>query len=279
MQNWDAEFINRSPLFEPLSIHAAMLRGAQWPEFAELQAAVSARAIVSGGGQALRLAFPDARSGAFEDRYEVRIYREGELQLRSQNWHDLFNLLMWITFPRAKAAINARHHQALLSQQARGELNRGPAQDALTLFDESGMIVAASDPDLLQDVRDFAWKRLFWQRRGRVTQGMHWLVFGHALYEKALQPFVGITGRAVLFEVDRGFHGLPLARQVDLMDERLALRVADKNLFQVTGELAPLPLLGVPGWWEPNNQSSFYDDTTYFRPGRSKRNAGQAARG
>ena len=33
-------------------------------------------------------------------------------------------------------------------------------------------------------------------------------------------------------------------------------------------ELSPLPVLGVPGWWDGNEQEEFYDNTGYFRPGR-----------
>jgi hypothetical protein len=271
MSNWDATFLYRSPLFEPLRVYGNFTgepANQRWPTLAELQALVSARAIVSGGGQPLRLVPQEARAGVFEDRYEVRIHRAGELQLRMQNWHDLFNLLAWLTFPRAKAAINARHYRALLEQQSAGALNRGTAQDALTLFDESGVIVASSDAELLRDVREFAWKRLFWQRRERVESGLRCVIFGHALYEKALQPFVGITGRGVLFDVDHGFSALPPAQQLQQLDERLAARIADKALFCATRELAPLPLLGMPGWWPDNCRESFYDNTGYFRPGR-----------
>jgi hypothetical protein len=94
------------------------------------------------------------------------------------------------------------------------------------------------------------------------------MVFGHALYEKALQPFEGITGRGVLFEADGDFLEWPLAQQLDALDVRLAERVADHTSFQTTRELAPLPLLGIPGWWPANIQESFYDNTAYFRPGR-----------
>lgn len=279
MQYWDADFINRSPLFEPLracgvtGVHGAVscsARSAQWPEMTALQAMVNARGIVTGGGQPLRLVAQDARGGAFEDRYEVRIYREGELQLRAHHWHDLFNLLAWMVFPRAKAALNARHHHALLEQQASGTRNRGAAQDALTLFDESGVIVAATEPDLLQAVRDFEWKRLFWEHRERVIHRTRWFIFGHALYEKALQPYEGITGRGVLFNVERGFPALPLAAQLDLIDGMLAQRLAAPAFFTATRELAPVPILGIPGWWAANGQASFYDNTAYFRPGRQR---------
>ena len=33
-------------------------------------------------------------------------------------------------------------------------------------------------------------------------------------------------------------------------------------------DLAPLPVLGIPGWWPTNDAPAFYDDARYFRPGR-----------
>ncbi len=240
----------------------------QWPSRGELQALIDARGTVSGGGQPLRLVAPDARGGTFEDRYEVRIYREGELQMRTHNWHDLFNLLVWMTFPRTKAAINARHYQALLARQSNAALNRGPAQDTLTLFDESGIIVVSSDPALLQDVRDFAWKRLFWRQRDEVQQQVRWFLFGHALYEKAVRPYVGMTGQGVLVTAENEFHAWSSARQLAFVDEAVAQRFADTNLFCTTNELAPVPMLGVPGWWQANEDEAFYDNKDYFRAGR-----------
>ena len=181
----------------------------------------------------------------FEDRYEVRIFRDGELPIRTYDWHDLFNLLVWLAFPRAKAAINARHYRALLGQQQSGTLNRGPAQDALTLFDESGVVVLSGDADLLQDVRDFAWKQLFWRRRERVRRHFRCIILGHALYEKALQPFVGITGHAILFEAEQGSQPSMTIEggTWETLDARLAARVSDETAFLTPRELAPLPLV------------------------------------
>lgn len=269
---WQPDFLARAPLFAPLAVHGAQLAKADWPTFDELQAALNARAVMSGGGQPLRVVAPEpARARVLDERYEARIFRKGELVVRPKNWHDLFNVLVWLAFPRAKAAINHRHFHALTAQQQRGGANRGPAQDALTLFDEGGVIVASSAPGLLRHLRMFEWKQLFWHERERVMTHMHWLLFGHAIYEKALTPFVGITGRAVLFEVPASLHALPLAQQMAELDARLAALIADHHAFNATRELAPVPILGVPGWWPANSAQAFYDNTDYFRPGRARR--------
>ena len=268
MKAWDRCFFDASPLFAPLRAHGAGAATPDWPTLVELQALLDARGVLSGGGVALRLIPQAERVATFEERYEVRLFLKGELQLRPQNWHDLFNVLTWVAYPRAKAALNARHYQAALTQHAQGRLNRGPAQDALTLFDEGGMIVAASDTELLQDLRDFAWKRLFWERRARVEQHMRWLVFGHALYEKALEPYIGVTGRGLLLTVEAEFLARPLAEQLAIIDERIAMVITNESRFGGTRDLTPVPVLGVPGVWPANENPAFYDNAGYFRERR-----------
>lgn len=267
--DWDPDFLARSPMFEPLRPRAPG-RGARWPETAELQRSLDTRVppVRNAGGKPLRIVPPGRKRSAFADKYEARIYLEGELQARPGNWHDYFNVLVWIAFPRAKAALNARHYAELERQRAAGERNRGPAQDALTLFDEGGVIVAASDDELLGLLREWRWKELFWARRPRLAAQMRFFVFGHALYEKALQPFIGITGRGLLFRAGPELLAAPLVEQIAELDSRVASRLSDPEKFKATRELAVVPILGVPGWCAANDREEFYDDTNYFRPGR-----------
>lgn len=35
-----------------------------------------------------------------------------------------------------------------------------------------------------------------------------------------------------------------------------------------TQRFAPLPVLGIPGWWGANENPAFYDDPQVFRRGR-----------
>lgn len=269
---WDKQFLERLPLFEPLRVHGDALAGGDWPALGDLQAAFDARGVLSGSGKPLRaVAQSAARARSFEQRYEARLYLAGEVAIRPRNWHDLFNALVWLAFPQSKAAINARHYHALLACEQAGVVNRGPTQDALTLFDEGGVIVASSAPDLLDALRAFEWKRLFWRERERLLKHTRWMLFGHAIYEKALAPFVGITGRALLFDVDVAFHALPFATQLERLDARAAALIADAAVLNSTRELAPAPVLGVPGWWPANRDEAFYDNTDYFRPGRARR--------
>ena len=272
MDQWSPDFLMRSPIFEPLRLVGAALSSPQWPTLDDLQRAADAREprVLTRGGAPLCFVGQGAKAAAFEDKYEVRIYLRGEVQIRAANWHDLLNALVWLTFPRAKAALNERHYLALRKQQAAGAPNRGPEQDVMTLFDESGVIVVASDDELLGQIREFRWKELFWRNRARVQSAMRFFLFGHALYEKALRPFVGITGRGMLFQVGLDFFPAPLAVQLERLDAMLAQRLHDTATLNTTRDLAPVPILGVPGWCADNGRESYYDNVDYFRPGRAR---------
>lgn len=272
---WDPDFLARSPMFEPLRIHGAKLRTAYWPSLDELRNLIAALdpPPATHGGARVCFVSQGRKSDIFEEKYEPRIYLKGEVQMRECNWHDLLNALVWLTFPRSKAALNARHYRALLEPRAAGAANRGPVQDAMTLFDEGGVIVAARDRRLLHLLESFAWKDLFWENRARVMADMRFHLFGHALYEKALSPFTGITGRGILLEVDAGFFDAPLAAQIARLDDKVAERLSDAARLRSTRELAPVPILGVPGWCAGNGRESYYDNRGYFRSGRTGRAA------
>ncbi len=270
---WDPDFTARSPMFEPLRAAARGLRGPCWPACDDLNRVLdeSVSRPVTAGGRPLRFVVQAAGHANFEDKYEPRVFLRGEVQMRAYNWHDLLNALAWITFPLAKAALNQRHYLELERQRASGAQNRGPAQDALTLFDEGGVIVAAGGSDLAALLTGFQWKELFWRRRAEVTASLRFYLFGHALYEKALAPFAGVTGRGAIFDVGADFLARPLAAQLTELDRRLAQRVGDEAQFTATRELAPVPILGVPGWCEDNADERYYDNIDYFRPpGRSR---------
>ena len=68
-----------------------------------------------------------------------------------------------------------------------------------------------------------------------------------------------------------GVLALPVSAQLDYVDLQLATLIADPQVMQSTRQLAPLPLLGIPGWCAENELASYYDDTQYFRPGRGGR--------
>lgn len=267
--DWDPDFLARSPIYEPLRPHAPAF-GADWPALADWQQAFDACSppVRNAQGARLRPVHPGRKAAAFEEKYEARIYLKGELPLRPENWHDCFNALAWLAFPLAKAALNARHYDALREQRAAGRRDRGPVQDALTLFDEGGVVVAYCDEGLAQLVRAFRWKELFWRQRGRLPGRMRFTVFGHALCEKALRPFLGITGRAILLKTAPDLIAAPGEALLPVLDSGIAEHLSDPRRLLATRDLEVLPVLGVPGWCAGNDLERFYDNADYFRPGR-----------
>ena len=145
--------------------------------------------------------------------------------------------------------------------------NRHPARHKLTLFDESGVAVACTDPRLAELLRNHRWRELFVAHRAELIAGLRVVVFGHATYEALLSPFRGLTAKCVLTEVAPGWLRQPLAEQLDEIDGWLAADLA-AGLHGNPRALQPLPLLGLPGVVPENEDPAYYDDTWQFRPGR-----------
>jgi hypothetical protein len=260
---WNPEFARFAPMLAPLRAIAEKLPSIGWPNVEVLNhiAWETGRRIVNARGQHIVFAPPRPDGPGFE----AHTHATGEVEVRFIDWHDLLNALAWITFPTAKAAINGRHNQAL-ERGPPGQ--RSPERDALTHFDEDGIVVLSADPGLNGLIRGFDWKELFWRRREAVQRQMRFVLFGHALYQKALAPFVGMTGKALLFDVAPEV----LARPADALraevDRLTALHAWNPQNLLHPREFAPLPVLGVPGWWPDNEREAFYDNVEYFRSGR-----------
>lgn len=268
VMTWNRQALLQAPLFQPLQAVIAGLPHDNFPTLDEFNALLRTQKIAVHSGKSLRFVPQLIGKLAFESQYEPLCYLNGEVQTRADNWHDALNVLVWLTFPKAKAAINARHYLALQQAHEPASSQRGAVRDTNTLMDESGVIVACANPELAQLLRDFQWRELFWQRRVEVRQQMGFYVFGHGLYEKAIQPYIGITGQGIIVDVDTEFFSWSHAAQLTHVDEQLAAFWTDESNCRTTRELNPVPLLGVPGWCAENNDASFYDNTAYFRPGR-----------
>lgn len=182
--------------------------------------------------------------------YEAFIFERRQCPTRD-NAHDLFNALTWLALPQTKARLNALQAEQI-SRSGVGA-RRGPLRDALTLFDENGAVLWAPRP-LQEALRARHWQRLFVDLRPLWAQA-HLLVFGHALQEKLQQPRKAITAHVYL----PGSQSPPDQADAALAAEMEEDRWAEKPY-------CPLPLLGVPGWYLPNENFSFYDDVRVFRP-------------
>jgi hypothetical protein len=275
---WNKEVLSRVPFFAPLHEFIARFGADHFPTLHEQNELLAAQqpTIVTQSGLTLRFVPQEYGKLPFEAQYEPRCYLKGEVPTRENNWHDLLNSLIWFAFPQAKAAINQRHYHAQTSEDAVTlQSQRGTVRDTNTLFDESGVVVAYADAQLAELLRNFQWKELFWQRRAQVQSGMGFYLFGHGLYEKTFNPYLGFTGQGLLLPVAPEFFTWPMPQQRAHLDSLLAQYIAAPNHCRSTRELTPVPLLGVPGWAAENEQAAYYDNTEYFRPGRQGKAAKQ----
>ena len=254
-----------APIFAALRHLLGRLPPDRFPRHDELNA-LAVPEGVSGGGAPIRFVPPAAPSREFSAQYEVRIFESGEVQTRPDNWHDLFNALVWLAFPRTKAVLNRHHCEEIRAR--RGEPLRGTARDVLTLFDEGGIVVASADAELPALLRDSRWKELFWKHREEVLRSMRFHVFGHAIYEKALEPYKSVTAKALIVPVERNLLDAPLARQIAELDACAADYFSGSEALASTRTLPPLPILGIPGWEPANAREDYYDDASQFRPRR-----------
>ncbi|HEX7560309.1 MAG TPA: DUF3025 domain-containing protein [Usitatibacter sp.] len=262
--DWDrARERMRSPVYAPLEGARERLPAERWPTHDELTQA--AAGIVTSRGVPLRFVNPRGHTDRERRYYELRIAESGEVETRLENWHDLFNALVWITFPKAKAGINAQH-AAILEERGEDEARRrSPERDALTLFDEGGVIVASGSAELAQLIPAFAWKDLFWRRRSEVEASMGFFAFGHGLYEQALEPYLGMVAKTVFIDAPRSFFSLPRDARLARADELVAAHFSERARFPSPRSMAPMPVLGIPGWHPGTALESFYDDAQHFR--------------
>ena len=194
--------------------------------------------------------------------YEHRIYTTGQVSTRPYHWHDLFNALVWMRFPHIKIAMNTLHFHAYSEQK---EGRRGSLRDALTLFDECGVIVFSQRPELLDALAQRRWSEVF--QEGLFEKDIQLTICGHAMLEKYLSPYKSMTAKALLVQVDAKFMALSRDELLPYLDKQLAEQVLAANIMTTPACLTPLPLAGVPGWWPDAEQDDeFYADQQVFRP-------------
>ena len=185
------------PVFEPLRPWLEKLDHPLVPSLGCLNALAEAAGLRVESGKALRFVAPSGRGGYGE--YEMRVFESGCVETRLDNKHDLFNALAWLSYPATKARLNALHAARIPLEKGR----RGCFRDLLTILDEGGAVVECADAGLIEMLRGFRWRELFWDNRERVLRSMRVRVFGHAILEQALAPWPGITSK-VLFAVPGG---------------------------------------------------------------------------
>ncbi|CAK0739303.1 DUF3025 domain-containing protein [Gammaproteobacteria bacterium] len=228
-----------------------------WPNVEVLTNALDGKMHPVSGA---RLAFVEQTSTLLQDglHYEERIFERGQIATRPQNWHDLFNAVVWLRFMELKTSLNTAQMQDIVRVGGKIRTRR---QSALTQFDEAGVIVTLRDSNLLPlwDAHD--WRGLFFREAQAWRDGrIHAEIFGHALLEHALWPDIFLVGKAAVIVGD-----------TKQPSQILAEAIVNGHALNDPQTLRPLPLSGIPGWHPQTETASFYLKAPCFQPLRAGR--------
>jgi hypothetical protein len=180
----------------------------------------------------------------------------------------IFNALMWLSFPAIKRQLNAL--QAVQIASAGVGRSRGSARDAATIFDENAALLVVSDTQqghaLIEALRNHQWHTAWLDQRRCFIQHTEVWLFGHALMAKLAAPYKGITAHAWVVTVTDEFFSMTHNARRAWLDRQVANELVTQAATGLnTTCFTPLPVLGVPGWWQRQDRE-FYDDARVFRP-------------
>lgn len=167
---------------------------------------------------------------ALESLYEGRVIARGEVPTRPDDWHDLFNALAFVAFPRAKRALHARQY-AIMKERVPPGATRLPnartrEQDALSLFDEGGIAIAVPPGRIAEFGADDA----AWLADPAARAQVCVVPFGHALHEHLA---AGLSCPLGTLHVVPVAPAGPRASFLTQVDEALAASLADHAAWQL----------------------------------------------
>lgn len=263
---WTTCFANEG-CFDHLNQLVAFDEWPKWPS-CEVLESLFPYEIKNRNNKSIRFVSQSPKENFSAVAYEEVIYTTGKVPTRKESWHDVFGALTWSLFPKTKATINKLHHDDI---QKNGKEVRSTLRNALTLFDECGVILVSKNTELLNDLKNHNWSSAFIDNRDKwgekSEQGVLAFQFGHANYEMLTKPYEGLTGKWLHLDISAELASLPLNVQYRMVDEKFA-EIIEQGALNDNSNLSPLPLLGIPDWYSKNEDVSFYDNTDYFRSKR-----------
>lgn len=227
-------------------------------------AGVAPDEVDQGASRAIkRFEFSDATMKALD--YERHI-GNGGIPTRDE-FHDWFNGLVWLAYPRAKMAINRLHVNDGLSKHIN---QRSPLRDAITLWDESGVVLLTSNPSLEPALREHDWQHVFIQLRAQWGMNILPFCFGHGLLDAMRNPHKGLCAKVKVVQADQALMEKVMSPQ-SIASALDAVFLSIVQQLKSPRDLNPLPVMGVPGWFDENNAPGFYDDEAVFRKKPTRR--------
>lgn len=241
------------PVFNDVAQFLPWAQSADWPEVEILRQSSGKLQHAYTG---LPLSFVRQTAELLNDgmHYEQRIYQKGLIATRENNWHDLFNAMMWLRYPRIKSALNTRQWRDI---EQHGLKTRSPGQCAMTLFDEAGAIVCMPT-EMIDCWKAHDWQGLFIEHADSWLSGRARVaVFGHALLDHALVTETLLVAKCIVFN-----------DQKNLLDcvEEMAGNIESGQCLQANRELRTLPLCGIPGWHSAADSAVFVNTAACFSP-------------
>lgn len=260
--NWTTDFLQHG-LFDDLNCLFNLDQFDDWPALNWLNQ--HAIGIKNNNGQQITFIANDDIDWQ-HGYYEEIIYDKGEIPTRLENWHDLFGAFIWLLFPKTKALLNELHIKQI---KLHGRTERSKKRNAITLLDECGIIIVC-DSSQAEKLQNHLWLESFFEQREYWHKSILPFMFGHANYEMATRPYNGLTGKALYLAVNQSSMPIDIKQRYAWLDNELFHQIGNNSLLEDNSYLFPMPFLGIPNWYNKNNDKTFYENTDYFRPKRRK---------
>ena len=252
--------IFRHPVFSDVIEYLAWAESEQWPSVESLNC--SPETLVHANTHK-PLVFERQTAELLNDEmhYEQRIYQRGIIATRENNWHDLFNAMMWLKYPNIKSALNFRQWNDI---EQHGLKTRTPSQCAMTLFDEAGAVVIMPS-EMLECWKRHDWHGLFIEHADAWRTGQAQVaVFGHALLDHALVTETLLVAKCIVLEEKS---------DLAICLEQVANDIQAGKCLLANSELRTLPLCGIPSWHSATNSAEFVRTAACFSPLSAKKRA------
>ncbi len=258
---WDPHFYYSFPGFESLLLLWHEIKNEfleNWPQATDYNR--MAERFYSEISPAFQVRFTTQEPTSF---YEWQIYQSRLVPTREVSWHDFFNNLTWLCWPHLKSALIKRLCEDSLNK-GHSSRDRTPLQNLLTQFDEFGAVICCDNLEIIELIKAFQWQKLFLQMPHLLAH-CQCTIIGHGLFEKLLNPFIGITAKAIFLQVPSNYFKCSYAEQLAYIDKEIAAFLLDATFPHSPQALQPFPILGWPNWHPDNINKTFYENKHYFR--------------
>ena len=192
VNDWDKDFISKAEYFRELKMFSKTLNQNSWPDIAWFNGVATSlglepprnhlgqtltfvsetlsAALLINGSVNTTLNQTNSSTTNFDQinpnkikpmSYEETIFHQAIINTRTQNWHDLFNHLTWLLWPKLKATLNAIY--VIQNTKRLPHQSRSASQHFVAQFDECGIVICvAQSCTFLQDaILEHHWSELF----------------------------------------------------------------------------------------------------------------------